>query len=55
MYSIPHLIWHLGELDPYEDLDKVLNVISLSLIVVVPIVMLFLLRKTKGEVTYGTR
>ena len=55
VYSIPHLIWHLGELDPYEDLDKVLNVISLGLIVVVPIVMLFLLRQTKGEVTYGTR
>jgi hypothetical protein len=55
VYSIPHLVWHLGELDPYETLDKVLNVISLSLLVVVPVVMLLLLGKTKGEVTYGTR
>lgn len=55
VYSIPHLVWHLGELGPYETLDKVLNVISLSLLVVVPVVMLLLLGKTKGEVTYGTR
>jgi hypothetical protein len=55
VYSIPHLIWHLGELDPYDTQDKILNVISLSLLVVVPIVMLLLLSRTKGEVTYGTR
>jgi hypothetical protein len=55
VFSIPHLIWHLGELGPYETLDKVLNVISLSLLVVVPIVLLLMLRQTKGEVTYGTR
>jgi hypothetical protein len=55
LFSIPHLIWHLGELGPYETLDKVLNVISLSLLVVVPIVMLLLLRQTESEVTYGTR
>lgn len=55
VFSIPHLVWHLGELGPYDTLDKVLNVISLSLLVVVPIVMLLLLRQTKSEVTYGTR
>jgi hypothetical protein len=59
IFSVPHLIWHLGELGPYGTLDTVLNVISLSLLVVVPIVMLLILRQTKeetkGEVTYGTR
>jgi hypothetical protein len=55
VFSIPHLVWHLGELGPYDTLDKVLNVISLSLLVVVPIVMLLLLRQTNSEVTYGTR
>jgi hypothetical protein len=54
VFSIPHLAWHLGELGPYETLDKVLNVISLSLLVVVPIVMLFLLGKTKGDDAYAT-
>ena len=55
VFSIPHLVWHLGELGPYETLDVVLNVVSLSLLVVVPIVMLFLLGKTKGDDAYATR
>jgi hypothetical protein len=55
IFSVPHLIWHLGELGPYGTMDTVLNVISLSLVVVVPIVLLLMLRQTKGEVTYGTR
>jgi len=59
IFSVPHLIWHLGELGPYGTLDTVLNLISLSLLVVVPIVLLLILRQTKGqskgEVTYGTR
>jgi hypothetical protein len=54
VYSVPHLVWHLGELGPYETLDTVLNVISLSLLVVVPIVLLLLLRQMKGEVIHGT-
>jgi hypothetical protein len=68
VYSVPHLVWHLGELGPYGTLDKVLNVISLSLLVVVPLLMLPLTSvrrqsgtpavpavETKGAVTYGTR
>jgi hypothetical protein len=55
VFSVPHLIWHLGELGPYGTLDTVLNVFSLSLLVVVPIILLLMLRNTKGEVTYGTR
>jgi hypothetical protein len=55
IFSVPHLIWHLGELGPYGTLDSVLNVISLSLVVVVPVLLLLMLRQTKGEVTYGTR
>jgi hypothetical protein len=55
IFSVPHLIWHLGELGPYGTLDTVLNVTSLSLLVVLPIVLLLMLRRTKGEVTYGTR
>jgi hypothetical protein len=55
IFSVPHLIWHLGDLGPYGTLDTVLNVITLSLLVVVPIVLLLMLRQTKGEVTHGTR
>jgi len=68
VYSIPHLVWHLTELDAYGTLDKVLNLLSLIAIVVVPLLMLPLTRakvqgdiavapavKPKGEVTYGTR
>jgi hypothetical protein len=69
VYSVPHLIYHITELDAYGTQDKILNLISLSLIVVLPLVMLALARekvqagpavtapamKTKGEVTYGTR
>jgi hypothetical protein len=67
VYSVPHLVYHLTELDVYGTLDKVLNLISLTAIVVVPLLMLPLTRekvqrgatpgqalKTKGEVTYGT-
>jgi hypothetical protein len=54
VFSVPHLVWHLGDLGPYNTLDTVLNVISLSLLVVVPIALLVMLRQ-KGEVTYGTR
>jgi hypothetical protein len=55
VFSVPHLVWHLGDLGPYNTLDTVLNVISLSLLVVVPIALLVMLRQKKGEVTYGTR
>jgi hypothetical protein len=55
VFSVPHLVWHLGELGPYETLDKVLNVFSLSLLVVLPVVMLLLLERSKGEVIHGTR
>jgi hypothetical protein len=68
VYSVPHLVWHLGELGAYGTLDKVLNLISLSALVVVPLLMLPLTSvrrqsgapavpavETKGAVTYGTR
>jgi hypothetical protein len=55
VFSVPHLVWHLGDLGPYNTLDTILNVISLSLLVVVPIALLLMLRQKKGEVTYGTR
>ena len=69
VFSTPHLIYHLTELEVYGTLDKVLNLISLSALVVVPLIMLPLTREkvqsgapsaapaptTKGEVTYGTR
>jgi hypothetical protein len=69
VFSVPHLAYHLTELDAYGTLDKVLNLISLSSLVVVPLLMLPLTREkvqsgsapappamsTKGEVTYGTR
>jgi hypothetical protein len=69
VYSVPHLIYHLTELDAYNTTDIVLNLIALSSLVVVPLLMLSLTReavqtaggpvvsssKMKGEVTYGTR
>jgi len=68
VFSTPHLVYHLTELDAYGTLDKVLNLISLGALVVVPLLMLPLTRekvqsvvtaappmKRKGEVTYGTR
>jgi hypothetical protein len=69
VYSVPHLIYHLTELDAYSTRDVVLNMITLGSIVVVPLLMLALTRdsvqtrsvtpmqdtRLKGEVTYGTR
>jgi hypothetical protein len=68
VYSVPHLAYHLTELDAYGTTDVVLNMIALGSLVVVPLLMLALTRdaaqtaagtmgspQMKGEVTYGTR
>jgi hypothetical protein len=68
VYSVPHLVYHLTELDVYSTTDKILNLISLGLLVVVPLGLLALTREkaqagellqaprmqAKREVTYGT-
>ena len=40
--ALPHLVYHLRHLDAYETADKVGNVASLSLLVVLPIAVLVL-------------
>jgi uncharacterized protein YjeT (DUF2065 family) len=69
VYSVPHLAYHLTELDAYSTTDNVLNIFTLVLIVVVPLLLLALTRERvstpaaapvpgpqlKEEVTYGTR
>jgi hypothetical protein len=69
VYSMPHLIYHLTELGPYSTSDKILNLVSLGLLVVIPLGLLAVTREkaqagpllqtpgmqTKREVTYGTR
>jgi hypothetical protein len=40
--GIPHLVYHARHLDPYGTSDKVANIVSLSLGVVAPIVLLVL-------------
>jgi hypothetical protein len=52
VYSVPHLIWHLGNLEPFGATDVALNVGALALQVVLP---LALLAMTLGRVPAGSR
>lgn len=40
VYSLPHLVYHLRNLDVYDTTDKVLNVVALGGAVVLPVVVL---------------
>jgi 4-carboxymuconolactone decarboxylase len=42
-FSLPHAIWHFFNLGPYDSLDVVANVLTLSATVVIPIGLLWLL------------
>ena len=44
IYSLPHLVYHLRHLDPYESGDKVAMAVSLALPVVAGLVVLWLAR-----------
>jgi hypothetical protein len=41
LWSVPHLIYHLFNLDPYGSADKVGNVVTLALTVLLPAWLLF--------------
>ena len=48
--GIPHLVYHARHLDPYGTSDKIGNIVSLSLGVVTPIVLLVLeARRARGD------
>ena len=40
VYSLPHFLYHATHLEPYEGSDKVALLVSLSVTIVVPIVLL---------------
>ena len=42
VYSVPHFVYHLRHLEPYDTFDAVANVITLGLTVALPIVLLAL-------------
>lgn len=39
-WSLPHFLWHMANLGPYDTTDSVLNVITLTLTVVVPLALI---------------
>jgi AhpD family alkylhydroperoxidase len=45
LFSVPHTIWHLTELGPYDGADLVGNVVALALTVVLPAALLALLAR----------
>ena len=54
-FSLPHTIFHLFNLEPYETADTVGNVLGLLATVVVPIVLLAMLVRERGGEEAGTR
>ena len=48
LYSLPHLVYHLRNLDPYESGDKVAMSVSLALPVIAALVLLWLTRAEEG-------
>lgn len=47
VFNVLHLIYHLSMLGMYDRTDQVINVVGLSIVVVLPIIVLF--RKKQGE------
>jgi AhpD family alkylhydroperoxidase len=45
LYAVPHAVWHLTELGPYETGDAVANVVALALTVLPPAALLGLLAR----------
>lgn len=39
-WSVPHFLWHMANLGPYDTTDTVLNVITLTLTVAVPLLLI---------------
>lgn len=47
-YSLPHTIYHYFNLEPYDTLDVVANVIGLAATVVIPAALLVMLRRPES-------
>ncbi|MDQ4041169.1 MAG: hypothetical protein M3141_05410, partial [Actinomycetota bacterium] len=45
LWAVPHAVWHLGELEPYDTTDAVGNVVSVTLIVLAPLALVALLAR----------
>jgi alkylhydroperoxidase family enzyme len=48
LFAVPHTVWHLTELGPYDTTDAVLNVIALAQTVLLPLALLALLARPAG-------
>lgn len=48
LFAVPHLVYHLSNLDVYDAADKVGNVASLSVAAVLPIAVLVMTRSRRG-------
>jgi hypothetical protein len=70
VYAVPHLIFHASNTEPFSTGDNVLNLVTLALAVVVPVILLALIRPARSAtqvapptrdtpiregVTHGTR
>ena len=51
VYSVPHFLYHLNHLAPYDSVDKVGNMVSLALTVLFPVVLLLLSPPRKAAVS----
>src|SRR5207342_3090274 len=49
LYAVPHTVYHLFNLEPYDTADAVGNVIALSLTVLLPAALLVLLARPAGS------
>ena len=50
LFAVPHAVWHLTELGPYDTGDAVANVVSLALTVLAPVALLGLLARSSTRV-----
>lgn len=53
-WSVPHAIWHLTDLDALDTTDNVINVTTLAITVIVPVVLLLTADRLPREVEPGT-
>jgi hypothetical protein len=50
VFSLPHLIFHLGHLGMYGPLDRILNIVTLGFYALMPIVVALPLRRPAAMV-----
>ncbi len=53
LFAVPHTVYHLLHLGPYDTADTIGNVVSLSLTVLVPALLLVLLGRAPRHATRG--